>query len=284
MREKNHYFRIGLFLVIGTVLMIVAIVIFGAGELFDKSIQLETYFDESVQGLDVGSFVKYRGVSVGKVKNITVVTDKYDFGDNEQANDLYNQYVMVEIDLDARLFGRLKDEQDLGSTLSRLISNEGLRIKIGYLGITGLLYLEIDYVDPKENPPLLITWTPETFYIPSVPSPIIRIEQAVTTFSREFENEFLPLLQNLNHASEKLMPILDNFKVASDDFPSITEDLKASLNHVNNLMTVEKDSISELIENLRVVSEELKDFSLELNQNPSRVLFGKPPRKLDVPR
>jgi hypothetical protein len=34
-----------------------------------------TYFDESVQGLDKDSPVKYRGVSIGRVENINVAPD-----------------------------------------------------------------------------------------------------------------------------------------------------------------------------------------------------------------
>lgn len=52
------------------------IIILGAGNL-SKNLILETYFDESIQGLDVGSIVKFRGVKIGTVKEITFVQDKY---------------------------------------------------------------------------------------------------------------------------------------------------------------------------------------------------------------
>ena len=43
----------------------------GAGTLFRKQLVLETYFNESVQGLEVGSKVMFRGVMVGNVSRLT---------------------------------------------------------------------------------------------------------------------------------------------------------------------------------------------------------------------
>ncbi len=49
-------------------LLLVGLVIFGGGRFFQDEIILETYFDSSVQGLDIGSPFKYRGVTIGEVK------------------------------------------------------------------------------------------------------------------------------------------------------------------------------------------------------------------------
>ena len=47
----------------------------GAGNVFKRTVTIETYFDESVQGLDVGSAVKYRGVQIGRVTRIGFTCD-----------------------------------------------------------------------------------------------------------------------------------------------------------------------------------------------------------------
>ena len=39
---------------------------------------METYIEESVQGLDIGSPMKFRGVLVGKVEEITLTSAVYD--------------------------------------------------------------------------------------------------------------------------------------------------------------------------------------------------------------
>ncbi len=50
--------------------------------------------------------------------------------------------------------------------------DRGLRVRLAPQGITGTNYLEIDYVDPKANPVLPITWTPNNLYIPSAQSTV----------------------------------------------------------------------------------------------------------------
>jgi len=43
--------------------------------MFTKGFLYATYFDESVQGLQVDSAIKYRGVEIGKVQSIGVAPD-----------------------------------------------------------------------------------------------------------------------------------------------------------------------------------------------------------------
>ena len=74
MSQKARFFKIGIFTFAAIGILVFAIVIFGAGAMFKEVILLETYFNESVQGLDIGSPVKFRGVSVGQVKSGLVAT------------------------------------------------------------------------------------------------------------------------------------------------------------------------------------------------------------------
>ena len=57
------------------VLLVVAVIVFGGGELFSTKRYLVTYFDGSVKGLRVGSNVLFRGVRVGYVTDIEAMTD-----------------------------------------------------------------------------------------------------------------------------------------------------------------------------------------------------------------
>ena len=50
------------------------LIAFGAGQFFKTETLAETYFNESVQGLNIGSEVKYKGVKIGAVKSITTPT------------------------------------------------------------------------------------------------------------------------------------------------------------------------------------------------------------------
>jgi phospholipid/cholesterol/gamma-HCH transport system substrate-binding protein len=66
---------IGIFVTLAMILTIIAIIWFGASQYFQKGTLFVTYFDESVQGLSVDSNVKYRGVNVGTVRSIQVAPD-----------------------------------------------------------------------------------------------------------------------------------------------------------------------------------------------------------------
>ena len=73
MSQKPNYFKIGLFVIAGTLVLAIAIIIFGGGKYFEETYILETYFEQSVQGLDVGAPIKFQGVQVGNISEIGFV-------------------------------------------------------------------------------------------------------------------------------------------------------------------------------------------------------------------
>ncbi|WP_051711635.1 MlaD family protein [Andreprevotia chitinilytica] len=170
--QKTGYFRLGLFVLIALTLGITLLIAFGSGRWFTTTTMMETYFDESVQGLDVGSKVKYRGVTVGEISKISFTHAKYQ---QDLPPTARKQYVLVETRLKPELFGssRLPDASQLVAEVDR-----GLRVRIAPQGLTGTNYLEIDYQDPKKNPPLAIAWQPDQAYVPSARS---TVEQIVTS-------------------------------------------------------------------------------------------------------
>jgi phospholipid/cholesterol/gamma-HCH transport system substrate-binding protein len=81
----------------------------------------EIYFDGSVSGLSQGSPVRYLGVDVGRVRNLAVAR-----------RDPSRVKVVAEIDSEAPLSG-------------------ATRARLGLLGLTGLLYIDLQ-VDPDADP------------------------------------------------------------------------------------------------------------------------------------
>src|SRR6266511_2688946 len=119
---------------------------------------IETYFNESVQGLDIGSKVKYRGVSVGEVTRIGFTYNKYQ-QDKPPGDRL--RYVLVEATILGRLIGTKAGGEITRPETVHMEIEKGLRIRLAPQGITGTNYLEIDYADPKTNPELPISWEPD---------------------------------------------------------------------------------------------------------------------------
>jgi phospholipid/cholesterol/gamma-HCH transport system substrate-binding protein len=75
MASQKTKFVVGLFLVCGIGIALLAFIWLGMSRYFEKGKFYVTFFNESVQGLDKDSPVKYRGVSVGRVHSISVAPD-----------------------------------------------------------------------------------------------------------------------------------------------------------------------------------------------------------------
>jgi phospholipid/cholesterol/gamma-HCH transport system substrate-binding protein/paraquat-inducible protein B len=276
---------------------VTAIVIFGAGKIFKKVVLMETCFNTSVQGIDIGSPIKFRGVKIGEVKQIAIVDDFYPIDKEADNLQKYSLYVIVRGTLEGTRFKRFSTEEKRKG-LDKLIYEEGLRIKLIPLGITGLSYLEFDFVDPESNPPLEIFWKPRYVYIPSVPSTIQQLSESVTSISKVLTNDVFPMLENLNASSENLPQITErlnevlndlkntlvNVRIASNNFPNITAKLETTLSHINDVLYNQKNTVEEILENILLITSDLKDVTFELKQYPSRVIFGEAPPKQGVER
>jgi len=204
MVRKRDYFKLGLYIILGTGMLLAVIIILGAGRYFQTTYPLETYFDESVNGLSVGSPVKLRGVQVGRVAEINFVTNVY-----EAARSKEYRYVYVRCEINPDLFEDRSDEEFL-AYMSRE-SKRGMRIRPTSLGLTGQLLLNIIYQDPKSNPPLPIKWTPEYAYIPSVPSTLSRVEEAVTTISKTLSGLKQEDLESIITDVKSIVGTIDDF-------------------------------------------------------------------------
>lgn len=75
MDKKMHKTIIGIFVVGAFVLLMVGVVVFGSGDLFKRTNKFVLYFDGSVKGLAIGAPVMFRGVSIGTVKDISLIYD-----------------------------------------------------------------------------------------------------------------------------------------------------------------------------------------------------------------
>ena len=188
MSAQANYFKIGLFVVIAAAIGVVSILVLGAGSFFQKKVLIETYFVESVQGLEVGAPLKFRGVPVGKTVEITLVGKEYTTD---------RQYVLIRAALFPDMFS-ITCPPPTGSNLNTQVE-KGLRIRLSFQGLTGTAHLEMDYMNPDRYKPLQIEWKPKYCYIPSAPSTIQRLSVAVDKILKNLESlDFKTIATNLN--------------------------------------------------------------------------------------
>lgn len=343
--ENTGYFKIGVFVISAIVIAVFGVIVFGGGYLLQQKHIIETYIDESVQGLDVGSPVKFRGVSIGQVEQITLTSMEYPTG---------LRYVLVRAGISPKWF-RFPLSDPMASSFVAEVER-GLRVRLAPQGLTGQAYLEADYLDPVRNPPLEINWRPEHPYVPSARSRITQFTDALETILRNLEEIDIPrlvetmdrtlgtvsrladqadfdkisaqavallselrqtnhqlkslvggpelkvalrdaavaagtarqileradkplsqLVADLPKTSESLDRLLRRLDEVSATLPEAGADFRQTLQRLNGLIASQQDDIEKTIENLRVMSENIKEIVDNAARYPSQVIFGSPP-------
>lgn len=201
---KPHYFKIGIFVLIAVVLIVAAVAIFGAGLLGRDQLFFESYFDESITGLSVGSALEFRGVRIGQVADIDFVGSVYDLPREQGRISPYSTHVRV---VTAVPRGRMPDfvigrvEEVLQQMIDR-----GLRVRTTTNILTGLAYLEMNYLDPKRYPVEEIPWTPAHPVIPTAPGELTTIRDALDTIFTQLQEIDV---EGLTRSLTKLFASLD---------------------------------------------------------------------------
>ena len=258
MSQKANYFKLGLFVIGAIAAGVAVLLIIGTGRWLKPRTLMETYFNESVQGLDIGSKMKYRGVVIGEVTRISFTYVKYE---QDKPMNQRKRYVLVEAKLEPRLVGG-KAANDIASPESSAIEVErGLRVHLAPQGITGTNYLELDYVDALPAPVLPIDWKPDNIYIPSTPSTITTFVSAASEIlDRLHRLDIESILANLNR-----LLVTTNDRVASLDTATISKRADKALSKLETTLDgIASKRISDeavgLLAELRTTNGELKTF------------------------
>ena len=263
MSQKANYFKLGLFVIGALIAGIVVLLVIGSGRWFERKSTIETYFNESVQGLDIGSKLKYRGVVIGEVTKIsfTYVVYQQDLPMAQRA-----RFVLVESQINPRLVGGRAATGDLTTVEGAKAEVErGLRIRLTPQGITGTSFLELDYVDP---PPavLPIAWTPNNVYIPSSPSTVTQFVNAASDIIERLHRlDIEGTLANVN----KLL-VTTNERLAALDTKGLSDRANRTLDRLDTTLAgIDSKKLTEegtaLLAELRGTNGELR----KLLANPS---------------
>ena len=78
MDEDKRYVRLGVFVVVTLSLLAAVLFLLGGRKLFQPTFTFETYFNQSVAGLELGAPVRFRGVPLGQVTEIVTAAAVYE--------------------------------------------------------------------------------------------------------------------------------------------------------------------------------------------------------------
>jgi len=184
---------VGMFVIGAVALVLIALLSFGGINFFSKPQRFVVYFDESVHGLDLGSPVKLRGVRVGRVVDLNV---QYDAPNKKSVVEVLCEFSRNTVKDQTGTPINVSDRKQL-----RKLIDSGLRAQLGVSGLaTGLLFVELDFVDPTVNAATVIAMAdPKFVVVPSVPSAISEFQASLTEILSNLKRvDFAGLSRELN--------------------------------------------------------------------------------------
>jgi ABC-type transporter Mla subunit MlaD len=172
MSNIGNKYKVGVLAIVAFVIFIFALVILGTLKYFKTTYDFMTAVSASVQGLEEGAKVKVKGVTIGSV-------DKIQLGPEMKVIYVYMKFdpsaFLRVATIDQKKFGNASHvtKEHFAQGISERVA-EGLRCRLDYGDITGTLFVDITFFDPKENPPGDFSLPPNhPPYIPAVPTALI---------------------------------------------------------------------------------------------------------------
>jgi len=268
MSKKASPTAIGIFTLVGLILAAVAALLFGAGRYFEQTHSILMYFDKSVNGLQVGSDVRFGGVRIGRVSSISVLVDL----------DENRQVIPVIVSLRERDLGLISAEAAGGIDFSTFEGvnkgvQAGLRARMKQQSlVTGALYIEFDIIPdeagfvfrPKQNTPYPVVPTVgtefdeliagiadgiRTFNALDLDGVLSDLRKAVLSATKQIDK------LNMEEINDNLVGITaDVRKITADDkFLRAVENLDAALVQIDQLATKANVGIDPLLAELQAV-------------------------------
>jgi paraquat-inducible protein B len=256
MFEENRL-KLGIFVIAGVSLMVGFLFFLGVQDAMKSSFYLYTYFNQSVQGLEVGSPVKFKGVTVGTVSKISI----FDNGQN----------IRVEMKTQPGVFGE-NEEHPLNYAqaivLFDTMKKDGLGCEQKFTGITGMKIIEIDYfkdglseTDPSSSTPI------NKLFLPAHKS---SLENSLKTVSAVIDQigkiDFEKLRTDLTDTVAGINKLVNNKEI-----PLIIKSVEKSAFDIEKLMArlnekIEEINVKEVTKNLNTTLSDYQQLAKSLDK------------------
>jgi paraquat-inducible protein B len=287
MSAKPNYFKIGIFVIASVALIVIAVIIWGAGLFNKEKIYFETYFDSDVTGLAIGSPVLARGVKIGQVESIAFAGSVYDVAPDKTKVSKYASYVRVLCSIpkeeSEERTGDITDEQRVIRTKGLI--RQGLRVRLASNILTGQSYLEGTFLDPNRFPVLDIIWKPKNMYIPSAPGEFSTMKDSLDKILVELEKiDVKAISDNANQLLIELRQLVKSpdTNVPSTNLPQVLAKLDSILERIDRQTAEKRPEIDQTISNMKSISDDIKELTEMLKKHPSEIIFSQPPAKSEM--
>lgn len=273
MKRRTASVLIGAFVLGALAVAILFVVFLARSDFWVKKSVFVLNFDHSVSGLKEGAPVQFRGVRIGRVSDIRVVT-------NPQTMNV-NMPVFIEIDPRRILW---KDGQGEVEQLFSHLIDRGLRARIRVLSyITGQRMIELDVL--PGTPRQMSRRELEHPEIPTVPSRLqelsrtlqeLPLQELLTKLTSAVEGverivSSREVTRSLYDLSQTLRSARSLFATLGEHVPGMSRQLNATLGEAQGVILRADSQLKQLAEDLRKASRAAEDafrqmegtFSLE---------------------
>ena len=245
MSKQGNKTMIGGFIVGAMVLVVVAVLVFGGGRFLRERLTYVLFFKGSVNGLSVGAPVVFRGVRVGKVRDIKLLADPEDL----------TMHIPVYIELEPGRVGGVRVERDPDLALKMMVER-GLRAQLATQSlVTGQLMVDLDF--HPDTPIDLVAIDSQVEEIPTVRSSLEELSRTIKT---------LPL----DELANKLTSAIAGIERAVNA-PEVTGSLQ-TLNQVMKDIQILVRNLDRRVDSLATATEEtVKDYGKVARNLDSRI-------------
>lgn len=252
-----------------------------ASSTFNPSLQMLLLFDQSVRGLSKNAPVEYRGIPIGRVRNIS-----FDY-----VAELDNQRVPVLVEIDPSLLraSRLEDVNQQTNQLADAV-RKGLRatLKTGSL-LTGAMYVDFDYYPDDLSQELVFQG--ELPVVPTLYSGFAQLEVKLASILEKIDklpiekavNEFTTTAEESRAVLKELSAVAKVARETMEDpeFKELPGNLKTTLVELEKSITslgpdgaVQGDLLRTLDE-FRAAMRSMEALSDTIKEKPNSLIFGK---------
>lgn len=271
MIKQPNMKMIGTFIVASSLVILLLLGYYLKSLFTNYDIPVVMYFDESVKGLDVGAPVLFKGVKIGEVTSVKIISnfDTMQFQIPVYAK-IYNDETLSE--------GGIDERENLN-----ILIKDGLRARLAVNSmITGQLLVELDLFPQTEV--VLHEYARNEFEIPTIDSPfaeisktlqvmpISKIAQDLHGITSSLDKELPTLLQSMNTTLSTFNSILKDNKSGTSQ---MMQKVGSAAQSFDELVDENAASITHMIESFSQAATSMKNLTDYLQMNPSAIITGK---------
>lgn len=281
MENRAHALVAGIFVIFLSITVVLVAMWFGGHNIQRNSYLVVT--KESVSGLNPQSAVHYRGVNIGKVESIEFDPDNL-------------HQILIHISID-----------------ENVMLNRTIYAQLGYQGVTGLAYIQLndDGIDNERLPldahiPMRRSLLEEVagsgqHLLTNVNKLVIKMHRLLNDQNQTQVSEILMNIEkatrNFDGIASHLQPVLESFTELTTESSTLVKRLDQLLGEINIAMANANqkegifDSLSQSTQELAIAIPELRKVSNnlvrnsnnldrvlhQLEENPQSLIFGRPP-------